>query len=193
MRLVLLLALLASPLAAQDRIIPWTLPADSRCEVNYNPRPADSCTLAAVALVRQRAINALAQGIVLQDPSLTREQAVAALNAPLWVYYRKSFIFVAEGWDGGAGGTVYNICAAGVTWTNDRIEVSLSDDSNGRILRLVMWEASNAMLGRGLLTWPDGSGGWGDGPIVQMLADPRGFSCTAPATPYSEPLPLVTR
>ena len=199
--LVLLAALGASPLLAHDLVPGWLLRPDARCEaapVGVQPPSAD-CVRGAVALVRQRAINALAQGIVVQDPSLTRQWAVDRLNAPLVVYFRQSFIFVYEAWDGGSnggsGGVVTNVCAAGVTWTNDRIEVSLADDTNNRIFRLVMWEAANAMVGRAGLTYPDGSGGWGDGPIVQMLADARGVSCssvTANAVP--EPTPLaVTR
>ena len=199
-RSLLVLAILASPLAAQDLVASWPYLADSRCLAApawRQPPPID-CTKRAVNLVRTRALNALGQGIVVHDPSLTRQQAIDALRRPLHVFFRKSHVFVYEAWDGGAnggtGGTVYNVCAAGVTWTPDRIEVSLADDANNRILRLVLWETANAMLGRAGMTFPDGSGGWGDGPVMQLFADGTGISCESLPNiiePMAEPLPLA--
>ncbi len=166
-----------------DYIDPVVLPADPRCTPARSDVPPISaeCAKLAVKLVRQRATNAYAQRIIKANVPGDAAQIVALLDQPLTVRFRASGIFVYAAWDGGAnggqGGVVVNICAAGVTWTDHNIEVGLADNTNNRIFRLVMWEAANAMQGRIAATWPDGSGGWGDGPVVQLLADPTGVSC----------------
>lgn len=173
----------SAPVLFGDFIDPVVLPADPRCTPARSDIPPISaeCARLAVKLVRQRARNAYAQRIIKANVPGDAAQIVALLDQPLKVQFRASGIFVYQAWDGGAnggaGGIVENICAAGVTWTDFNIEVGLADNTDNRVLRLVLWETGNAMQGRLQATWPDGSGGYGDGPVVQMLADRTGVTC----------------
>ena len=151
------------------------------------PLPVE-CVLRAVDLVRKRAINALAQGLLTQHEFTTTARAIDALRQQVVVYQRMGDTYV---YSGSNAGQPYTGCAAGVTWSPDQIEVSLRED--WRRLPLVLWEGGNSRQWLAGLTFPDGSGGGGDGPVVQMLADARGVSCESLVASSSAPLPLVTR